>query len=415
MTPSEQIDSRRASATFRSLGTSGEIWLCADACLELRPASSACARCRDACPVKAFAWTVEGVRLNPGCTGCGQCAAVCPSGAIRVAGFEPEKLQSATQRIECRCLPEPLAGDAARVSCLGGLSPTLLLSLAAGTQVPWQLVDRGWCASCPAGDGAAFVAAEAVEVAGLLLDALGVAKARHPLVASEPLPVSIARPLVNASDGASVSRRGFFGAFVRQAVAAAETAVTEQLPVKADRGGCRPSPVIQLQRKRFSADLHQLAQEAGGAVPASFFPSLEIAEHCFHHGMCAAVCPSGALRLYEDEPASLAGLEFDAQICVACGLCVRQCPSGAIRLLPAGNEGAVAVSGMQRLTNNTQKICTECAASFVGMGSDDLCPRCRTDRNLAVSIFGTLLADKQVSEGNFNEQYSATSIEGGRS
>ena len=394
MMPSEQSDPSSAATTFHSLGGAGKVWLCADACLALRPASSACSRCRDVCPVQAFEWTAEGVRLNACCTGCGQCAAACPSGAIRVAGFEPARLKSAVQRIECVRVPDHIAGDAAKVPCLGGLSSTVVLGLAASSPTPWRIMDRGWCATCEMGNGTAVIVDETLAFTDALLDTLGVPQERWPSILPEPLPASTSQPLKIPADSTSVNRRSFFSSLAR----IAEKATTHKAPVTVDRGGCKPSPVIQFHRKRFANAMWTFANEVGGAVPASFFPVIEVAAHCDHQGLCAALCPSGALRRYDDEVNGIVGLHFDAQMCVACGLCASLCPSGAIRLLPVGNEEAIASGSVQTLTKHTRKICSQCSSPFVSAGSSDLCSHCGTDRQLMFSLFGTKHANRSVSD-----------------
>jgi len=404
MTSSQQLDTRQPAAIFRSLDASGRISLCADACLELRPASSACGHCRDVCPAKAFEWGAEDVSLNTNCTGCGQCGAACPTGAIRAAGFDLEKLQSPSHRIECRRVPDQLAGDAARVPCLGGLSAELLISLGAQAPASWTIIDRGWCADCPASNGEAMIAAKALEATAQLLKQMSVPKTRYPVLMAEPTPPKLARSLVPDAAGPDLSRRGFFGALVRR-TAAAKTGMEMQAPVKADRGGRRPSPVIREKRLRFVTDLRQLAEESGEVLRASVFPTLEIAESCRHHEVCAAACPSGALRLYDDIVSGFAGLEFHAQDCVACGLCARLCPSGAIRLLPAGNDDVVAEPGTLTLTRHPRRVCSLCTTAFIGLDSIDQCPRCRTDRHLSASFLGTLLAEKQANKSSFDSQY----------
>ena len=171
-----------------------------------------------------------------------------------------------------------------------------------------------------------------------------------------------------------------------------------------DRGRSTPSHVIQLHRKRFANALGALAKDAQSDVPAAFFPVIEVAAHCDHKGLCAALCPSGALRRYENEATGSVGLQFDSQACVACGLCVTGCPSKALRWLPAGNADTPAASSVQTLTQHTRKVCTQCDSPFVNGAMGGLCTRCGADRNLTFSFFGTKVANSTVSEGNFDDQ-----------
>ena len=86
--------------------------------------------------------------------------AVCPTGALAAAGFEKldEEIsiaEGAVVRLECERVPrEDSVAGATRVPCLGGLGTGELLALreAAGDR-EIRLMDRGWCAECPAGKG----------------------------------------------------------------------------------------------------------------------------------------------------------------------------------------------------------------------------------------------------------------------
>lgn len=395
MTAAESIEARLAPASFRALDANGLLWICADACLELRPARTDCHRCRDVCPAKAFEWTDEGVSLRADCTGCGMCAAACPSGALQVTGFERAAFEGAARRIECSRVPPHIARDAARVPCLGGVSGNAMLELVARTRTPWTLVDRGWCAACPAGSGAAATAASALSLVDPLLDALGVSPTRRPAIVHEPLPAGVALPQALAADAERVGRRGFFGALAR----AAQKATVHRIPVTSGRSGCRPSSVVQAHRRRFADAVQDLASELGGSVPASLFPRVEIASQCDGQGPCAALCPSGALRPYVDPADGSVGLQFDAKSCLACGLCARHCPSNALRLittgpLPSGDVRGDPAVGIRTLTRHAPAVCRHCASPFVGAASAEVCPRCATERRLASSIFGTKLADE---------------------
>lgn len=396
---SNTSDSRHASVTFRSLGAGGLVLLCADACLDLRPARLPCSKCQDACPVSALSFTADGAMLADQCIGCGRCAVACPASALAVSGFDLGSAKRQAQRTECRRVPEQLSERAAIVPCVGGISAELLLELTAQGQEPCQFVDRGWCGTCAAGNGRAGTIFDAFEEVARMLSALGVPADRQPKVVREHIPVKFARPVAAAADDSRVSRRGFLGAFMRKAVETAERSTAPQVQLSADRGGCKPSPVIKARQERVAANLRQLAAMQGRVVSAAMFPHLEIAGHCDHTGLCAAICPTGALRRYDEGSSNAAGLEFEADTCIGCGLCASQCPHQAIRLLPAGNAGDSALPGATKLTRYGKRVCPRCTTEFLSVGpAGSQCPRCEVDLNLARSMFGRLQPGELVKD-----------------
>jgi ferredoxin len=113
-------------------------------------------------------------------------------------------------------------------------------------------------------------------------------------------------------------------------------------------------------------------------LPQGAIPRLRATERCAGHGICASVCPTGALRAFEAE--AFQGLEFDAADCFACGACVVVCPEGALRL-DAGTPGE-APAGRERITRHALRTCARCDDEFAARGEDELCPACRKDVEL---------------------------------
>ncbi|MGQ0709702.1 MAG: 4Fe-4S dicluster domain-containing protein [Rhodoferax sp.] len=249
-----------------------------------------------------------------------------------------------------------------------------------------ELVDRNWCSGCAAGEGTASMAHETVATVAALLEALGLPATFSPRFVHRPLPVRLARPLVSAQDRAPPARRAFFGALLHRSAAPPKPPAGG-----VTRGACQPSPVIRHHRRAFADLLAKLAQRAGRGLSAAFFPTLAIDSACTHHGICAAVCPSGALSTFE-APDGTVGLVFDAQQCIACGLCARHCPDGAIRVSPFGNSEDPHPRHARPLVRHHRKTCTQCGGRFVDMGASSTCPDCQKARGMAIDLFGTVHA-----------------------
>ncbi|HXF47737.1 MAG TPA: 4Fe-4S binding protein, partial [Burkholderiaceae bacterium] len=108
--------------------------------------------------MQALQVEIERLSASDACIGCGRCVAVCPNEALEIDGLE--SLGAATQsaaemvvRLECSRVPddEDRPGTV-RVPCLGAVSTGWLVQLQAHAgDRPVHVIDRGWCATCPAG------------------------------------------------------------------------------------------------------------------------------------------------------------------------------------------------------------------------------------------------------------------------
>jgi len=122
-------------------------------------------------------------------------------------------------------------------------------------------------------------------------------------------------------------------------------------------------------------------------LPEGAVPELRASDACAGHGVCATVCPTGALRGFEAP--GVRGLDFDAAACFACGACVVVCPEEALRL--EARSPAAAPAGVERLTQHRLRICVRCDDEFTAHGEDELCPACRKGAALFTALFANRL------------------------
>lgn len=357
------------------------------ACLAARAIPEACRRCAAACPVAALRVEGSGPKLIRDCLGCGRCAAACPSGALLAQGFageEPLPVGNAATRVECWKVPAGGTKHAKRVPCLLGLRVEDLLewsALAGGA--PLVLIDRGWCPGCSAG-GAGASLATVVEEARHLLAALGqdasVQVQREPLSATsrpESIPPAVAVE--------RIGRRAFFQRLASQTA----QALPSRRPAMSLAGRGRHLPLPR--RERLLAVLELLATRP--PLPATVLPQARVSSSCALHGLCAGLCPTGALRLAEDN-GELA-LEHDPRVCVACGLCQRACPEGAINIERWGEPGVLGLP--HRLAAAALRPCERCGKPWVAKGGARVCPACQRDLLICHQLFGTRVAKSETS------------------
>jgi ferredoxin len=357
------------------LGPGTRLAIQEDACIPARFPKISCRRCANACPTRALVATSSGPELAAGCVDCGRCTVACPTEALSVPGFETAPKTSGMIAIDCWRVPaKDSPSGALRIPCLGGLSTAALAELTAEADGrPVALLDRGFCARCPAGGSEhpnAHPAEPVIDEVQRLLDDCGVTPAAWPRLIAMPLPVArlvdgMGEPLLESR----VSRRALF-------TGQALRTTSPEDPFPAIRTINTPG----LGRQRLLAALQRLSA-AERALPARLFPRLTTNHDCADHRVCASACPTGALTGYTDDAAR--GLRFDAAACIACDLCTRLCPEQALTLDVSGETTTDRTP--QRLTLHTTRTCPECGAEH---GTPEpVCPACRRDRDFARSAF----------------------------
>ena len=371
------------SGSFRKLRREDPVCLATDSCLSIRRPGMECGRCREVCPAGVLSGGLWSVKLETaGCIGCGLCAAECPTGAIRVEGFATQAPGDdippgeAPITLECRRVPEELRAEGAEaVPCLGGLGAADLLERAARAGRDVVLADHGWCAGCPICHCPVPWAA-AVERATTLMAALDCGEVPIIEVENVPLPAEKALPIAALRLDLATSRR----AFLRRLVVPAPEphSPKESQRIVFGRGLVEP-----VARDRELAALRDLAGEAG--LSPALMPSVAIdAAACDLHGICAAICPTGALR--RTEAGGTLAIDFDATACISCGECQRVCPGKALRLDPQG-DGTLSDS-RRTLVSRARGICVGCGDTFP-QGRDSMefyCQPCRNSRSLMAGL-----------------------------
>jgi ferredoxin len=130
--------------------------------------------------------------------------------------------------------------------------------------------------------------------------------------------------------------------------------------------------------------LREIAAQRAGSLPAGAAPELLVGEACRHHGVCVAVCPTAALRIYSRGGDT--GLEFEAAACIGCGICTLVCPEKALALRAAEASGGPNAT-TQPVSRHASRDCARCDNQFAARGDEELCPACRKDVQLFTTGF----------------------------
>jgi ferredoxin len=305
--------------------------------------SGACGLCVDACPVDAVVGEGALPRVEKDrCIGCGACVVACPvEGAARLPGADLERFEAEIGRllsdtedatsgllVSCSGSP-PLAGDRlegewlpVEVPCLSVVTPSwALAALASGAGA---VAFRGCGDACSAGAPERVV--PRVEFTRSALTASGVGDARERV-----------RVLLPDRDDDGVPR------------------VHE--PLRRAGGGDAP---ISLREPEASASALRALGASGGLVAMAGSPFGTVGfEHdgCTMCGLCAAACPTRALRF--DQGPVAATLEIDPIACVGCGHCADVCPEHVLTVEPAFRLEELS-RGSTRLKASPLARCKRC-------------------------------------------------------
>ncbi len=360
-----------------------------------------CTRCLDVCSADAIVSEGSKIAVNPHlCQGCASCTLACPTGALsyawpsrenllhRVAALlQEESAARSTILVHPSSVTPDFTGLAGRVECF----PIEALP-AMGEEI--------WFAALALGAGRVVLLADSdMPEKSLALLSTRVSQARQMLgvCGVDPDAIVLVRD-VEALAGIEAPRR--FGPSVGEDRLASATRYKRLLMNQA-LSGLGADSEMGADSQKTAAPLESGAYLEKTAAPleagAAWGRIVIDPDKCTQCSACAEVCPTLAIRYFEDADQASAEIGFNEQRCVQCGICAGACPEDAIHLEPrfAGTRESeswpvVATGALAR--------CTECRRAFIpekmlevtldsirsnGKLNDDIerqlrrCPECR--------------------------------------
>jgi len=323
--------------------------------------------------------------------------AVCPTEAFTVSGpglADMLRLAAQWRRqvAEAVCPkrnpPEQARSDAQvafLLPCLAWLSPPIMLALMAqGLRSLW--LDDDSCGTCLLGSVHSSVV-KAVAAANRLLRLMGHTGTIYLYTAevarlNQPHQI----PLIDPRQPA-YSRRDFFGALRRATAEALATLVEETLQPTSTG---KPAPYLPRQRVLLAAALSRLGQAPEEPVEMGDIALAEVmvAETCTACGLCAKLCPTGALDFRQDQASYV--LDIRPLHCLGqeCHICRLICPVQAITLSSQVDLAEMLKGEPRVLRAGVLVPCARCGAPTAQAKNEPVCHLCRLRERLALSIAG---------------------------
>jgi ferredoxin len=367
-------------------------------CSRFRSPKAGCSKCTEVCPAGSITLSEKGAEIGGGCAECGVCISSCPNGVFSARGRDDATLSAdllarangrsrTVFRISCA------HGDGTSdliVPCLGRLTEALLLApFRAGA--PGIEILRPACEACPSRRGAPHFE-RVLRGTGRLCEMLGLGAHGISVTSSKYHDRNTFEREDKDPDPEPFSRRAFFSTLKTEVLGAA--AFPPETKPAGDGGGESFRDLIRkndnAKRSLLLEALRDLAAgnrggEAGPAneprasrpakVPSdeAITAELEVDSKCTACGVCAALCPAGALT--EDRADKKYSLKFRPALCTNCRVCAEACMPKALRIKDESFLERLLEEAEVGLFEARERSCVVCGLAFVGEGSA-ICPLC---------------------------------------
>lgn len=362
-------------------------------CSRFRTSKSDCLLCADLCPVNAISISEKGAEIQGGCIDCGVCISACPNGAFMINGRDDKKIIG---EIGARVNGQGLKvfrvscehGDGSAdltVPCLSRLTEALLLApVKAGVSTIEIL--RPSCEKCPNKKAAPHLDRVVKQVRSIY-EMLGIKKESISVAGTEFRENKNSELRTLNSELNTISRREFFGSVRHKAMEVAAASIPD---VENKDNGYkelfreaiqkRPENVKRLMLLESIMEMGSRLNgrrftdgKAEAMSDGSIIAELEVGSKCTACGVCATLCPTGAITQQWTE--GHYNLSYKPALCTNCSVCVSACMTKAIKIKERASLSLLLGMDEVSLFEATKKICAVCRNYFIG-GDSEICPLC---------------------------------------
>lgn len=368
-------------------------------CSRFRTSKSDCSLCADLCPVNAISISEKGAEIQGGCIDCGVCISACPNGAFMINGSDDKKIIGEIGakvkgqglkvfRVSCE------HGDGSSdltVPCLSRLTEALLLA-PVKTGVSTIEILRPSCEKCPNKKAAPHLDRVVKQVRSIC-EMLGIKKESISVAGTEFRENKNSEFRTPNSELNTISRREFFGSVRHKAMEVAAASIPDV--ENKDNGNKelfreaiqkRPENNKREMLLKLIKEIRSMTNNEGVTlnseiqtqrveVPSSYSISadLEVSSGCTACGVCATLCPTGAITQQWTE--GHYNLSYKPALCTNCSVCVSACMTKAIKIKERASLSLLLGMDEVSLFEATKKICAVCRNNFIG-GDSEICPLC---------------------------------------
>ncbi|MEW6410053.1 MAG: 4Fe-4S binding protein [Nitrospirota bacterium] len=403
-------------------------------CSRFRTPRSDCTMCAELCPDDAIRFSDKGVEITERCIDCGVCFSACPNGAFRIEGRDDSKIISEIKnRIEgardkgqwlgvfrISCERGDVSADII-LPCLSRLTEVLLLE-------PIQLGASRIEIFQPSCQGCTNVKASShldriIHRTLYLYEMIGVGKESILVRSSEFRDQKDSKLKTQNSEPKALSRRELLKAIRLKTMEVAVASIPDIAHKKEEKEEVfrevlhhRPENLKRSLLLKSIRDIGSSGKpaplrgarpgsEAGGQgimsqgsetqiinkveVPSkdAILAEIEVTAECTACGVCATLCPTGAViqRLTEDQ----FYLGFRPDLCTNCQVCIKTCIHKAINIKEQVSLNLLLEQREVKLLEAEKKTCPVCQMDFIhtpksprllrdhaGGDSKNICPLC---------------------------------------
>ncbi|HIJ78121.1 MAG: 4Fe-4S binding protein [Desulfobulbaceae bacterium] len=285
-------------------------------CLRTRNRNSNCTKCQILCQKKAISFEQKKLTLEEDvCNGCLLCTGGCKTGALTIPfdGLGDIFLSLCkSDLIVISCEKNLINESHIKLSCLGGLSEELLVSLLTATNAKIK-IDLSNCPQC-----------EKENVSSIIAEKI------HKVMVIFPDKLSSRIDIVSKTKSYYTNfqeRRAFFRALRDVAYKSTQAIWTNNKPTSKKSYSNKKIPENRQLLRHAIVNAHD---STGATIAENYFFSMTIDASCNFCGMCIGVCPTGALKISREDKTK--SLIFQPHICTGCDACHEICKQRAIVL-----------------------------------------------------------------------------------